>query len=113
MKIPQHLSKEARTWWKRVTEAWDMDDSGFLVLQTSLESWDEMVDARANLKKFGLLIKNPKTGVLHKNPYVDVLKNARSAFLQSWRMLGTQLEPPAPVGRPPGDKRRFQDEEDL
>ena len=113
MKTPKHLSPEAKGWWKRVVDGWGLDDAGLLVLQTSLESWDEMNDAKANLKKYGLLIKNPKTGAVHKNPYVDVLKNARSAFLQSWRMLGTQLESPAPVGRPANKKERCDDEESF
>jgi len=29
-------------------------------------------------------------------------KEARSGFLQAWRMLNLDIEPPGPMGRPPG-----------
>ena len=112
MRVPKHLSREAQGWWKKITSQCDFDDTAYLLIETMFECYDEFKEARGNLKKYGPLIK-AKSGAIHRNPSIEALKIARSQFLQSWRLLNLSMEPPGEIGRPPGDRRRFNDEEDF
>lgn len=104
MKPPAHLSKESKVWWRKLEHQYDIDEGSFIILKTALEAYDETQRARAQLEKHGTLIMNPKTKAIHKNPAIELLKISRSQFLQAWRLLGFQVEPPGDVGRPANSK---------
>jgi len=112
MKPPIHLSAEAKKWWRKVTSKWEIDESAFLLLEVSLEALDEMRVAQKTLKKEGAIIRG-KNGVMKKSPALEFLKLSRSHFLQSWRMLGLQLEPPRENGRPTMKGLNYDEEESL
>ncbi len=113
MKPPNHLSSEARNWWKKIDAEWSLDDNNYLILLTALEAFDEMRSAQATLKKYGMVVKS-KTDVVKKNPALELLKISRSHFLQAWRLLNFGVEPPGEIGRPPakGLQEGYADEED-
>jgi hypothetical protein len=90
MKTPNHLSGDSKKWWRKIASQFDFDDTAFLLLQTMFECYDEFKSARANLMKYGPLLK-----------------------AKSGRLLNLSLEPPNEVGRPPGNRRRFEDETDF
>jgi phage terminase small subunit len=57
-KAPAHLSREAKTWWKKVVEGWLLDDPSLLILQSGLEALDRMREAQETVKKEGAYIKD-------------------------------------------------------
>jgi P27 family predicted phage terminase small subunit len=112
MKAPNHLSAEAKRWWRRIDAQWKLDDSNYLILTTALEAFDEMRTAQNTIKKYGVVVKSKD--VVKKNPALELLKISRSHFLQAWRLLNFGVEPPGAVGRPPDKRWRdfSNDEED-
>lgn len=106
-KPPTHLSREAKRFWRRVVESYDLDSGGLLLLRTALEAWDRMQEARREIEAKGLVLINPKTGVARQNPACGVEEKARQGFLRAWAQLGLDIEPPGPVGRPAGGVKRY------
>lgn len=102
-KAPRHLSAEAKRVWRRVMEEYAIDDAaGRLILEQALESLDRLREAQALLQRDGLIITTPATGAKHLHPAARVEKEARAALLTAWKALNLDIEPPGPVGRPPG-----------
>ena len=67
MKTPNHLSGDSKKWWRKIASQFEFDDTAFLLLQTMFECYDEFKSARANLLKYGPLLK-AKSGAIHRNP---------------------------------------------
>jgi hypothetical protein len=45
-----HLSVDARRWWRKLIEEYDIDDpAGLLLLQTGMEAFDRMIAAAAEI----------------------------------------------------------------
>ncbi len=43
VRVPSHLSAEAKRWWKKIQKEYDItDEAGLLLLQTAMESFDRM-----------------------------------------------------------------------
>ena len=98
---PKHLAAESRRTWRRVLETYDLGPDQVMTLQAMLENWDRAQQAREILAKNGgpLLVEDGRT---KRHPAIDVEKQAYSLFQRLQRTLGIDLEPPGPVGRPPG-----------
>ena len=71
-----------------------MDDAGRSILRVVLEALDRKARASAVIAKQGLM----RGGRAH--PLLAVVRDADNTALKGWRQLG--LEPPGPMGRPPG-----------
>ncbi len=93
---PKHLSEGARGWWRKVARGWQLDDSGYLILEIALSAYDRLNQARELIAAEGL-IQNGKP-----HPALGAEKEARIGLLRAWRQLGLDVEPPGPIGRPPG-----------
>ena len=100
-KSPSHLSKEAQGWWKRITDEFDIDCATSLVLQSVLEAFDRSREARALLKRDGVIVVD-RFGQQKAHPAAAVERDSYATMLRGWRMLGLDIEPPGPIGRPPG-----------
>ena len=98
---PKHLAPESRKTWRRVVETYDLGPDQLMTLQGMLEAWERAQQARQLLADNGgpLLIEDGKT---KRHPACDVERHAYSLFQRLQRTLGIDLEPPGPVGRPPG-----------
>ena len=46
LKASAHLSPEARSWWHKITNAWELDVAALLLLESALESFDRMRQAQ-------------------------------------------------------------------
>ena len=102
MKIPKTLkSLEVKKIWTEITEAFELDESGLIVLKVALESYDRMIEARKILDTEGLTIVTP-SGQVKKHPANEIEKTARAGFLMAWRMLNLNIDPPGAIGRPGG-----------
>lgn len=100
LKIPAHLSLEARKWWRFVANEFELDEGNALVLRAALESFDRLNTARQILDKEGLTCED-RFGQVRARPEVAIERDARIGFLRGWRQLGLDIETPGPIGRPP------------
>lgn len=98
-RAPDHLSEPAAAWWVRIVKGWDLDDAALLILQTSLEAFDRMVEAQQVIQESGLLVDGKVS------PAARVERDSRAALLAGIKQLHLDLEPVGPVGRPPGGGR--------
>lgn len=102
-KPPKHLSAEARRWWRRVLAEYGIEDAaGLMILGQALEAYDRLREAQELIRRDGLIIATPATGAKHLHPAARVEKEARTLLLTAWKQLGLDIEPPGPIGRPPG-----------
>ena len=102
-KSPQHLSKEAKTLWKRLLSEYAVtDEAGLLLLTTSMEAFDRMRDCQAAIKKEGLQLPD-RFGNLKPHPLTGVEKDSRAAMMAALKALNLDLEPLQDrAGRPAG-----------
>lgn len=99
---PGHLSKEAAEQWTAFTKEYDFDDAGLLVLMTSLEAFDRMRMAQAELKAHGKTTFLTRYGELKPHPACAVETRNRSQYQQGLGSLGLDKEPIKEPGRPAG-----------
>ncbi len=100
-KPPKHLSSEAKKWWEQVVADYTIDDAAALVLLTACEAFDRRREAREMLKKEGLVVQD-RFGQPKPHPAASIERDAAATLLRAWRVLGLDVEPPGPIGRPPG-----------
>jgi P27 family predicted phage terminase small subunit len=100
-KPPAHLSVESKRLWKMLNDEWSLDTQSLILLKTALESYDRMTSARELLETEGT-VYTIETGFRRPHPALSIEKEAKRLFLQAWRQLSFDVEPPGPVGRPPG-----------
>jgi P27 family predicted phage terminase small subunit len=98
---PENLTAEAAAWWDRIVSGWDLDDPGLLILQSVCETFDRMRQAQQQIKEEGATIRD-RFGQLKQHPAVLTELHNRAAMLRNLKLLGLDLEPIGPVGRPPG-----------
>lgn len=99
---PKSLSKEARRLWLKLNREFDFEPENLILLKTCLEAYDRLKEARELLDREGLTVP-AATGGVKAHPGLQAEKMARSGFLQAWRMLQLEIEPPNhEIGRPPG-----------
>ena len=103
MKIPNHLSAEAKRYWKNLEECFELEEGLFILLKVMFEAYDRLQGARKEIKGRGMIIAHPETGFLRENPALKIEKEARSGFLQAWRQLGIETDVKE-VGRPTDDR---------
>ena len=81
LKPPEHLSREARKWWRFVAEEFALDEANALVLRAALESFDRLNEARKALDAEGLTCED-RFGQVRARPEVGIERDARIAFLR-------------------------------
>jgi P27 family predicted phage terminase small subunit len=99
-RAPQHLSAEARDWWKAVVaEVVDLTDSQLKVLQAAAEAWDRCQQARRAIAELGLTFDSKNGPKVRPEVTVENLSAIRFARLV--RELNLDIAPPAEPPRPP------------
>ena len=98
--IPKHLAADGRSFWVAVADIFDLDDHHFAILAVAAESLDRAAEARAAIKKYGVLITPKGGGMARQNPATRVEKDALTMFLRAHSALGLDVETPGQVGRP-------------
>jgi len=92
-KAPAHLSKEAKSWWGRIVDEYDIQDqAGQLILQIGLEAFDRMRLAQGLLKKEGMTTQD-RFGQPKAHPATTVERDSRAAMLGALKQLNLDLEP--------------------
>jgi len=102
-KAPQHLSREARKWWRSLTNEYQLDDEAAkLLLQTALESFDRMRECQAAIERDGAVVKD-RFEQTKAHPALAAERDARSQMLAALKALNLDVEPLRDgPGRPPG-----------
>lgn len=90
---PKTLSAEAKTWWRKLVDAYGIrDEGGLLLLATALEAFDRMRGAQRQIETDGLTVKD-RFGQPKPHPATVVERDSRSGMLAALRALHLDLEP--------------------
>ncbi len=94
--VPAHLSAEMRKFWRRVVSEYELEADALLILRTACESFDRAQRARLLIAKEGMVLGN------RCHPAINIEQTSQRIFLVAMRQLGLDIDPPGPIGRPPG-----------
>jgi phage terminase small subunit len=101
-KAPKNSSKEAKSWWKKLSSDFELEDAAAeLLLATALESFDQMRAAEAILAKEGWVVED-RWGQDRAHPASLQVRDCKNAMLKALRALNLDAIPPGLPGRPPG-----------
>jgi len=90
---PDHLTKEAQSWWEQLMEEFNLDDPGArLLLQTACECYDRMKQAQATVKKEGASFRD-RFDQVKSHPLLVVERDARSQMILAIKSLNLDIEP--------------------
>ena len=95
MDIPKHLSDESKEIWKKLDLSFLLEASHRILLKVALESYDRYQGARQAIDAAGMTYK--VGNLIKENPACKVEKEARSGFLQAWRLLQFDVDPPGGI----------------
>jgi phage terminase small subunit len=100
-KIPKHLGADGSAFYRETAHEYGIDDSaGRALLTVAAEALDRIGEARKAIAKDGAIFSFHGKPTL--NPATKIEKEATDRFLAAMRQLRLDVEPPRPVGRPPG-----------
>ncbi len=92
-KPPDHLSREARSLWRRLCDEYGISDAGGLaILAQAGEALDRLRVCQSQIAKDGPIIID-RFGQQKVHPLLSVERDCRSAFLAAIKALGLDIEP--------------------
>ena len=93
MPVPKHLSKPAKTWWRKIHKEYSItDQAGLLLLQTAPEAYDRLKEAQETIGKDGLMVKD-RFGQDKSHPLLTVERDSRSQMLLALKALQLDIDP--------------------
>jgi len=101
---PGHLSTEAGKWWSSIIREWELSDDpqALLLLQTALEAFDRVQEARRQIGADGAVVTGRYGPKAH--PSLAIERDNRSLMIRSLKALNLDLEPlNDKPGRPGGE----------
>ena len=90
-----NLSPEGQREMRRIAKWYELSPDATLVLTVALENWDLARQARAILRKEGIVLGG------RRHPCVEIAKQGDALFLRGLRELGLNFDEPGDTGRPP------------
>jgi len=100
---PEHLSDDAKSWWRRVVEDYALEPHHLRILALACSAWDQAALARAILAIAGFTFTD-KWGQPRARPEVAIEQQARRDFARLLRELGLESNGPE-LPRPPSLRR--------
>lgn len=92
-KIPQHLSKSTKAWWRQIQQAYGVSDPiGLSLLQQAAEAKDRMLSARESLDRDGMTFLD-RFGKPKVHPLCAVVRDCEASFRAALKAL--KLDPDA------------------
>ena len=92
-RAPHRLSVEAKKWWRKINQEYQIDDqAGLLLLQTALESFDRMRRAQEQVAERGM-VSTDRFGQLKPHPLLTTERDARSHLMTALKQLNLDVEP--------------------
>lgn len=101
-KIPDYLSEKSKAIWKKVVEEYDIDITLYCYLESALKNLDEADRMTEIIDRDGLTITNKRSGAVKVHPLLSMRDKCYTQFGKFWNLMGLDLEPPGPTGRPAG-----------
>ena len=100
---PKTLSKEAKSWWTRLVDEYDIrDPGGELLLETALGAFDRMREAQQQLERDGPVLSD-RFGQRKIHPATVLERDSRAGLIAALRQLNLDVEPLRDKpGRPAG-----------
>ena len=95
LKLPKHLSVEAKRQMRRLDEEYEFGPDQRMILTVGLEGWDMANTAGALLRKEGLVLNG------RRHPAAELQKQGTQTSLRCMRELGLNRGEPGDPGRPP------------
>lgn len=90
---PKGLSTEAGTWWKRLTNEYEIsDDAGLLLLETAMQAFDRLRECQAAIKRDGQMVLD-RFGQRKAHPLLPAERDARAQMLTALKALNLDVEP--------------------
>src|SRR6516162_4850698 len=86
IRVPSHLSPEARLWYRHCAQAWKFERHQLMLLQRAAEAWDRGEAARKVIETAGLLVQSVRGGP-RLNPVLKVEDANRKAFARLLQQL--------------------------
>lgn len=94
MKVPPApggLSPDSKKLWvKLLQEMGEWEDSQLWIVRTGLEQWDLMQQARAQVKRDGLMVAD-RFDQLKPHPLTSVIRDCAAGVRQTYKLLGLDL----------------------
>jgi P27 family predicted phage terminase small subunit len=96
---PDHLSEEAKSWWARLVEEFQLeDDAAHLLLQTALEAFDRMRGCQSAIERDGATVPD-RFGQHKPHPLLAAERDSRAQMLAALKALNLDLEPLRDAGK--------------
>ena len=90
---PAGLSREAKKWWREITDEYGISDSGgLLLLRTALEALDRMRQAQKAIKKDGATVLD-RFEQRKPHPLLVIERDSRAAMIQALKALNLDVIP--------------------
>lgn len=99
IKIPRHLSKQSKAFFKQITEDFELENHHIALLEQACVMLSRAAEARQLIASQGLTLQT-KTG-LRTNPAVKIESEAMVVFARLMREIGLDAGPLQPDNRPP------------
>jgi phage terminase small subunit len=90
MRPPKHL-RASKSWWQSIVAEYALEQHQYKILLLACETIDRREEARAALKKFGMVYTDDK-GVVRQRPEVMIERDSAAAFLRALRALNLESE---------------------
>lgn len=96
-KVPAHLSRSAKRWWRTIVEEYDLEPYHIPILTAAVEAWDRKEEARSLIAEEGLVVGSG-SGEPRPHPAVEIEDQAALRMARLLREIGLD-ETPAQPGR--------------
>jgi P27 family predicted phage terminase small subunit len=84
---PDHLTDEGKKLWRKIAADTDLDEPALLILQTMVEQYERVLEARQLIKLDGIVVKD-RFGQQKQHPACAIERDANAAMMRAWRLLG-------------------------
>src|SRR5262245_51822678 len=91
-KPPKTLGAEGRKLWKRIAEAYNLDEAAMVFLETACLFQDRASGATAVIAEKGIAFTD-RWGQLRPNPACQIERDSRAGKLRALKQIGLDLEP--------------------
>lgn len=90
-KLPNHLKKKTRTWIYKIQRDYELEERHLRLLILCGEAWDRGQEAREQISKEGLTIKD-RFKQTRPHPAIAVERDCRIGFARLLKEVGLDLE---------------------
>jgi phage terminase small subunit len=90
LKVPAHLSAEAKRLWRSTVESYAIDEQAAMILTAALEALDRRNEARQEIARGGAVVKD-RFGQQKVSPWCAIERDSALSLYRAFRLLGMDL----------------------